>query len=86
MQEHDDVDTLARLVIETLDTMRAKRDTYILAVIHPTLQVTQAVGPYATYNQALKDFPKRITAYDRHSHAYAICMKDPSVIDLDQLS
>ena len=82
MQEHEDVDSLARLVIETLDTMRAKRETYVLVAVHPSLEVVQAVGPYATKAQALKDHPKRIAQYDEKSRAYLANLHDPSVVQL----
>ena len=80
MQEHDDVDTLARSVIETIDGLRAKRELYILAEIHPTLQVAKAVGPYATEAQARKDAQKKLTWYDTQSRAYLCKMQDPSNI------
>jgi hypothetical protein len=83
MQEHDDVDALARLVIETIDGIRAKRETYVLVAVHPTLQVVKAIGPYATKAQALKDHPKRISQYDSKSRAYLANLHDPSVVLLD---
>jgi hypothetical protein len=82
MQEHDDVDALARLVIETIDGIRAKRETYVLVAVHPTLQVVKAIGPYATKAQALKDHPKRISQYDSKSRAYLANLHDPSVVEL----
>jgi translation initiation factor 2 alpha subunit (eIF-2alpha) len=82
MQEHDDVDSLARLVIETLDTMRSKREQHVLVVIHPSLRVVQAVGPYGTANQALKDLNKKVVKYDDKSRAYVALLKDPTTIEL----
>lgn len=80
-QEHDDVDTLAKLVIQTIDELRAKRETYVLCEIHPSLSVAKAIGPYATEAQARKDVGL-LTKYDTHSRAYLCTMKDPSnVID-----
>ena len=81
MQEHPDVDTLARAVIETIDGLRAKRELFVLAEIHPTLQVARAVGPYGTENQARKDVGL-LTKYDTHSRAYLCKLRDPSNIDL----
>ena len=77
MQEHSDVDILAKLVIETIDQLRAQRDLYVLAEIHPTLQVSRAIGPYATKNQALKDVTL-LTKYDTYSRAYLCTLRDPS--------
>jgi hypothetical protein len=82
MQEHDDVDALARLVIETIDGIRAKRETYVLVAVHPTIQVVKAIGPYATKAQALKDHTKRISQYDSKSRAYLANLHDPSVVEL----
>lgn len=81
MQEHPDVDSLAKAVIETLDTMRAKRELFILTEIHPTLQVAKAIGPYATENQARKDVGL-LTKYDTHSRGYLCKLRDPSNIEL----
>ena len=80
MQEHDDVDTLARSVIELIDGMRAKRELYVLAEIHPTLRVAKAVGPYATEAQAMKDVTSKLTKYDTLSRAYLCKLQDPSNI------
>jgi hypothetical protein len=76
-QEHDDVETLAKLVIETIDGLRAKRDLFVLAEIHPTLQVANAFGPYATEAQARKD-TGILVQYDTLSRAYLCKLKDPS--------
>ena len=81
MQEHNDVDTLARSVIELLDGLRSKRELFILAEIHPTLQVAKAIGPYATENQARKDVGL-LTKYDTHSRGYLCKLRDPSNIEL----
>ena len=77
MQEHDDVEILARAVIDLVDTIRAQRELYVLAEIHPSLGVAKAVGPYATSNQAMKDL-NLLTKYDTHSRAYLCRLKDPS--------
>ena len=82
MQEHEDVEELARLVIQTLDESRATRELYIGVAVHPTLDIVQAVGPYATKNQVLKDAPKRLVAYDTLSKGYFALLKEPSTIDL----
>lgn len=77
MQEHEDVEILARSVIELIDTIRSQRELYVLAEIHPTLAVAKAVGPYGTENQAMKDI-NLLTKYDTHSRAYLCRLKDPS--------
>ena len=80
MQEHDDVETLARLVIETIDGLRAKRELFVLVEIHPTLQVSQGYGPYGTANQAMKDIPRLMVKYDTQSKGYLCKLRDPAMI------
>lgn len=79
MQEHDDVDTLARQVIELIDGIRAKRELYVLTEIHPTLKVARTIGPYATEKQALKD-TILLSKYDDTSRAYLCKFVDPAII------
>lgn len=79
MQEHDDVDTLARLVIETIDQLRAKRTLYVLVEIQPSLGYAKALGPYGTEGQALKD-QKLLTRYDQRSLAVLSKLVDPATI------
>lgn len=81
MQEHDDVEDLAKLVIQTIDELRAKRETYVLTEIHPTLQVAIAIGPYATEAQARKDVGL-LVKHDTQSRAYLCKLRDPSNIGI----
>lgn len=82
MQEHADVDTLARSVIELIDGIRAKRETYVLVAVHPSLRICQAIGPYSTESQAMKDVSKRLAQYDTQSRGYLAKLRDPSTVDL----
>lgn len=79
MQEHDDVEALAKAVIETIDNLRAKRELFVLVEIHPSIKVAQAIGPYATRNQAEKDI-KLMAHYDTHSRGYLCKLRDPSMV------
>lgn len=81
MQEHDDVEQLAREVIELVDTLRAKRELFIGVAVHPTLGIVQAVGPYATKNQVLKDAPHKLHKYDTQSQGYVALLKDPAILN-----
>jgi len=81
-QEHESVDELARSVIELIDGMRAKRETYVLVQIEPSLSVAKAIGPYATFNQAMKDIPTKLSRYDERSRAYLAKLHDPCMIDI----
>lgn len=82
MQEHDDVDTLAELVIRKVDELRAGRDLFIGIAWHPSLNLMQAIGPYATKNQVLKDAPSKLSAYDTLSEGHVAVLRDPSTINL----
>lgn len=81
-QEHESVNELARSVIELIDGMRAKRETYVLVQIEPSLSVAKAIGPYATSNQAMKDIPTKLSRYDERSRAYLAKLYDPCMIDI----
>ena len=79
MQEHDDVETLAKLVIQTIDELRAKRTLFALVEIQPTLGYAKAIGPYNTDGQALKD-QGLLTRYDEHTIAVLAKLVDPATI------
>lgn len=76
------MDELARSVIELIDSMRSKRDTYVLVQIEPSLGIAKAIGPYATSNQAIKDVPTKLCRYDDKSRAYLAKLQDPCMIDI----
>lgn len=82
MQEHEDVDTLAELVIRTIDELRSSRELFIGVAVHPTLNLVQAIGPYATKNQVLKDAPKKLQKYDTLSAGYVALLREPSTMEL----
>jgi len=79
MQEHDDVDTLAKLVIQAIDEQRAKRTLYVLVEVQPTLGYAKALGPYNTEKQALKD-KGLLTKYDQRSIAVLAKLVEPATI------
>lgn len=82
-QEHESVEDLAKLVIETIDGLRAKRDMFAIVHLQPSLKLVKVVGLYATQLQAEKDYPKRIHRYDEKDHAYIGKFTDSSVLELE---
>lgn len=81
-QEHDSVEDLAKLVIETIDRLRAKREMYAIVHLQPSFNLVKVVGLYATQLQAEKDAPKRISRYDEKDRAYIGKFTDSSMLDL----
>lgn len=78
----DTAEEMAKMVWELAEQLIAEREQWVVGVIHPTLNVGNAVGPYATKNQLLKDYKKRITAYDEKSKGYVLQLFHPSKINL----
>ena len=67
--EAPDVEWLAKEVFKLVEELLANRTRYVVFAVHPSLNLIQAVGPYDTKDKALKDYTKRIHAYDKHSTA-----------------
>jgi hypothetical protein len=82
--EADDVEQLAKWVFKLVEDCLADREQYVIFAVHPTLfNLVQAVGPYATKNQAEKDYTKRISAYDSNSYARIALLRNPDKITSD---
>ena len=81
-QEHESVEDLAKLVIETIDGLRAKREMFAIVHLIPSFKLVKVIGLYATQLQAEKDYPKKIQRYDEKDHAYIAKFTDSSVLDL----
>jgi len=82
-EEAPSAEWLAKAVWELVEELMAQRTQYVVYAIHPSLNIVQAVGPYATKDKLLKDYSKRIHAYDKHSRAIIAELKHPSVITKD---
>jgi hypothetical protein len=79
--EAEDVEQLAKWVWKLVEDCLAEREQYVVFAVHPTLfGLIQAVGPYATKAQALKDYTKRIHAYDNSSYARLALLRNPDKI------
>ena len=67
--------------IESLiTTFEVERDRFILFAWHPQHKVAQAVGPYATENQARKDAVNRIVQ-SGGTQVRVVKLVEPSTID-----
>ena len=80
--EAESSEDMAKKVWELVEQLLAQRTQYVVFAVHPSLKIVQAVGPYATENQLMKDYAKRIHAYDANSRAYVAQLKDPDTITL----
>ena len=81
-QPADDAEDMAKKVWGLVEELLIQRTQYVVFVIHPSLNIIQAVGPYSTEAQLRKDYAKRIHAYDSASYARIAQLKDPSTITL----
>lgn len=82
-EEAPSAEWLAKAVWELMEELMAQRTQYVVFAVHPSLNIVQAVGPYATKDKLLKDYAKRIHAYDNQSRAIMAELKHPSVITKD---
>ena len=81
--EAPDVETLAKDVFEAVEDMLNLRNRYVVFVVHPSLNLIQAVGPYDTVEKAKKDYVKRVGIYDRQTRIQLALLKHPDVIQSD---
>jgi hypothetical protein len=81
--EAPDVTWLAKQLFDLVEELIWNRTHYVVFAIHPSLDLIQAVGPYNTKALALKDYDKRIHAYDSQSHARLALLKNPTTISKD---
>ena len=75
-----DVETLAEDVWNLIEELQAARERWIVVAWHPTVNVLTTVGPYATFNQAVKDAPKRIVNTGK-TQVRCARLHDPDSID-----
>ena len=83
-EEAPSAEWLAKAVWELMEELMAQRQQYVVFAVHPNLSgLIQAVGPYDTKDKALKDYVKRIHAYDSSSYARLALLKHPDTISKD---
>jgi len=81
--EAPDVETLAKDVFQAVEDMLNQRNRYVVFVVHPSLNLVQAVGPYDTAEKAKKDYAKRVGIYDRQTRIHLALLKHPDMIESD---
>lgn len=82
-EEAPSAEWLAKACWELMEELMSKRQQYVVFAVHPTLNIIQAVGPYPTKDKLLKDYAKRIGAYDSSSYARLAELKHPDMITQD---
>lgn len=80
--EADSSEEMAKKVWDLVEQLYAERTAYVVVAVHPSIKVAQAVGPYNTQNQLMKDYKKRIARYDASSFAVVAQLKNPDTINL----
>ena len=68
-------------VFDLVEDLLKARERYVVFVVHPSLNLVQAVGPYDTKKKLESDWTKRVGAYDRNSRAIFALLKDPDRIN-----
>lgn len=76
--EAPDVEWLAKSVWELVENLLAERQQYVAIAYHPSLDLYQAIGPYATRGQLMKDYEKRLCMVDKGSVGRVALLKHPS--------
>lgn len=78
---NESLENLLGDIQELITAFECERDRFILFAWHPTVKVAQAVGPYATVNQARKDAQNRIVQ-SGGTQVRVVKLQDPTQIDV----
>jgi len=78
--EAPDVEWLAKAVWDLVENLQAERQQYVAIAYHPSLNLYQAIGPYATRGQLMKDYEKRLCMVDKDSVGRVALLKSPSSV------
>ena len=78
--EAESSEDMAKKVWELVEELIAQRESFMAVVVHPTLEVAIAVGPYNTRNSLIKDYKKHVSQVDDKSYGMIAYVKDPSVV------
>lgn len=77
---NESLESLLGEVEELITKFEIERDRFILFAWHPTHRVAQAIGTYATENQARKDAVNRIVQ-SGGTQVTVVKLVDPSTVD-----
>lgn len=75
--EAESSEDMAKKVWALAEELIAERESYMAVVVHPTVKVAIAVGPYNTRNNLLKDYKKHVSAIDEHSYGIIATVQAP---------
>jgi hypothetical protein len=78
--EAESSEDMAKKVWDLVEELIAQRESFMAVVVHPTLEVAIAVGPYNTRNSLIKDYKKHVAQVDDKSYGMIAYVKDPSVV------
>lgn len=78
---HESLENLTGEIEALVTQFEIERDRFILFAWHPTHKVAQAIGPYATDNQARKDAVNRIVQ-SGGTQVRVVKLVDPTSIDI----
>jgi hypothetical protein len=81
-QEAESSEDMAKKVWALVEELTAQRESYMAVVVHPTVKVAIAVGPYNTKNNLLKDYKKHVGAIDSQSYGIIATVQDPQGLTL----
>jgi hypothetical protein len=77
--EADTSEDMAKQVWLLAEELIAKRETFMAIVVHPSVEVAVAIGPYPTRNALIKDYKKHVSAIDDKSYGMIAYVQDPTV-------
>lgn len=80
-EEAPSAEWLATEVFNMVEEMLIAREQYVVVVMHPTLKLVQAVGPWYSKTKLMKEWPKYVGAYDDTSRAAVALLKHMSKIE-----
>jgi hypothetical protein len=81
-QDADSSEDMAKNVWALVEELTAQRESYMAVVVHPSVKVAIAVGPYNTKNNLLKDYKKHVGAIDSQSYGIIATVQDPQGLTL----
>ena len=78
--EAESSEEMAKKVWQLVEEIIANREAYMAIVIHPSIEVAVAIGPYNTRNSLIKDYKKHAGNVDDKSYGVIAYVKDPSLV------
>jgi hypothetical protein len=76
-QDAESSEDMAKRVWELVEELTAQRDQYMAVVVHPSIKVAIAIGPYNTVNQLRKDYEKHCSRIADDDYGIIATVRDP---------